>query len=128
MNDATPVDVAVAAAIVAVAGFVAVKLARSIWHLLARAANWFRRRLAVFYADTIRDAMAPELAHMSTKVTKAIDELTMSNTASHSAVEGRLTGVEDRLGDVEDRLASLESRMTTRSPGARTRVTDNREL
>lgn len=81
-----------------------------------------------FYGETIRDVMAPELAHLSTKVSSSLDEFAHVNSLDHAKVQGRLEGVEGRLTDVETRLATVEGLLHIRPPGARTRATDTEEI
>lgn len=95
-------------------------------------AVWSARKIGRFVLGTIQrsfglvvlEVMSPDMAHLSKKVTSALDELRDLNTAQHSVVEGRLGGVEGRLTDVETRLATVESKLNIRPSDARTRATD----
>lgn len=92
-----------------------------------RIGQWIAVAMARSFAGVVLDVMAPDMAHLGTKVTTALDELRVSNTGDHVKTSGRLVDVEHRLTEVETRLAGLE-RIAGRTPQARTRATDNNPI
>lgn len=115
-----PADVAVGAAIIAIVSFVAVKVARAI-------GRWFTKAAMRTFAETVSEAVAPDLAHLGHRLGSAIDDLRSANATEHTEVQRRLSDVESRLHDVESRLAAVETHLTWRSPDVRTRATDPQE-
>ena len=95
----------------------------AVW-IAKRLGRWFMRALSRSFAETVLAVMAPDMAHLGTKVSTSIDDLRKSNSADHTEVQGRLSGVEHRLADVETRLAAVETRLSVRQPDVRTRSTD----
>lgn len=108
------------AVIIPVVSLVAVWTARKV-------GRWFMEAASRSFAQTVLDVMAPDMAHLGTKITSALDDFATTNTAEHAKVQTRLTGVEGRLTDVEARLAVVESKLQIRPPDARTRVTDRED-
>lgn len=110
-------EIVAAAIVIPVVSLLAVWAARKVGRFFMRAASRS-------FAEVVLEVMAPDMAHLSTKVTGAIDDLNHANTVQHVQVQGRLVGVEGRLTDVEARLATVESRLQIRAPDTRTRSTD----
>ena len=106
-----------AAIVIPVVSLVAVVAAK-------RIGRWTVHALQQSFGQVVLDVMAPDMAHLATKVTSALDEHAKINTIEHTKVQTRLTGVEGRLTDVETRLAHVESKLGVRPPDARTRATD----
>lgn len=104
------------AVVVPVVSMVAVWAAR-------RLGRWIINAVARSFAGIVLDVMAPDMAHLGTKVTTAVDELGRTNTREHVKTAARLMEVETRLTGVESRLAALE-RIAGRAPSERTRSTD----
>lgn len=131
MNQVETRDIIAAAVIIPVVTIAAVTVARGMWRLCKRIGRWFVKRAQRFYTDTVRDAVAPELAHHAKQMTTAIDELKAKNTLEHAETtrhlnetSARLAAVESRQTDVESRLASVESKLNIRPTDARTRAND----
>lgn len=100
-----------------------------------RIGRWFTRSVSRSFAEVVLEVMAPDMAHLSTKVTGAIDDLNHMNTVQHAKVQGELVevkselvGVKGRVSDVESRMAKVEALLNIRPPDARTRATDTEEL
>lgn len=117
MQDLALEEIIGAAIIVPVVSLIAVWAARKV-------GRWVLRSMERSFAQVVLDVMAPDMAHLSTKVTSSLDELRNTNNSDHHEVQSRLGGVEGRLAEVEARLASVESRLGVRPSDARTRVTD----
>lgn len=92
--------------------------------VLKAVGQWLKRALLNSFAGVVVDCMAPEMAHQTTKVTKAIDEMQARNTAEHAATSERLGSVEGRLTSVEEQLAELRH-IVVRPSTSRTRATDH---
>ena len=112
-----------AAIIIPIVSLVVVALSKRLW-------RWFAKAIDRSFGDTVRNAMADDmakmataddLAHLSTKVASSIDELRQSNTADHRRVQNRLAEFENavtaqfaaadgRLEAIEERLPRLERR------------------
>lgn len=122
--DPSPVDVAFGAAIVAVAGYLAVKLVKAVNKLFGWIGGTIRNWLMGMFAEAASKAVAPDLAHLGHGIRTSVDELRVANASEHTEVQRRLGDVESRLHDVESRLASVETHLTVRSPETRTRIDD----
>ena len=110
-------EIVAGAIIVPVVSLVAVWAARRIGH-------WTVHALQQSFGQVVLEVMSPDMAHLATKVTSALDEHAKLNSVEHAKVQGRLVSVEGRLTDVETRLAHVESKLNIRPPDARTRATD----
>jgi hypothetical protein len=86
--------------------------------------KWMLTSMQRSFGLVVVEVMAPDMAHLATKVTASIDELNTRNTADHLVVRGRLDGVEHQLAVIEIRLVTVENRLGIRPPDARTRATD----
>ena len=97
-----------AAIIIPILSLVAVQGAKRIW-------KWLAAAMKRSFAETVRVAVAKDIAAMGSRVGKSIEELRQSNTADHRRVQNRLAEVENavnsKLNDVEARLASIEERL-----------------
>lgn len=113
-------EIVAAAIVIPVVSLVAVWAARQF-------GRWFMRSASRSFAEVVLEVMAPDMAHLSTKVTGALDDLNQANSAQHTQVQGRLVSVEGRLLDVESRLANVEAKLNIRPPDARTRATDKED-
>lgn len=113
-------DIVAAAVVIPVLSLVALWAARKTGH-------WFVVSMSHTFGQVVLDVMAPDMAHLSTKVTSSLDELRYTNTADHAAVQESLEVVDERLSDVESRLQAVESLLNIRPPNARTRATDRME-
>lgn len=110
-------DWATVAVIVPVVSLAAVWMARKVAH-------WLVAAMEHSFAQVVLEVMAPDMAHLGTKVTTSMDELRLTNTDQHTEVGQRLAAVELRQTDVEARLAAVESKLNIRAPEARTRKED----
>jgi len=86
--------------------------------------RWLMRSMSSSFGQVVLEVMAPDMAHLSTKVTASLDELRVTNTTDHTRVQTRLDGVDVRLVEVESRLAAVETKLNIRPPDLRTRATD----
>jgi hypothetical protein len=124
MTDPGPIEIALVAALVAIASYVGVKLFKG----ANRFAGWIGRKIRNWFmgmfAEAASAAVAPDLAHLGHRLGTSVDELRIANTTEHRADQARLGAVEIRLDAVEARMASLESRLPGRLPNIRTRITD----
>ena len=110
-------DLPTVAVIVPVVGVLAVWVSR-------RVGRWFMTAVMNTFAETVSEAVAPDLARLAHRVGTSVDELRLANTADHTETGRRLGSVESRLTDVEARLASVESHLDIRPPDSRTRKED----
>ena len=113
--------------IVALAIIIPVLSLTAVW-AARRLGAWLTKSVANSFGQVVLEVMAPDMAHLSTKVTTSLDELRWANSADHTAVQVKLGVVDERLTDVESRLHAVESLLNIRPPGARTRATDKGEV
>lgn len=95
----------------------------SVW-AARRLGQWVLNSVQHSFGQVVVEVMAPDMAHLGTKLSSALEELNATNAAEHAKVQGRLTVVDERLSDVEKRLEVVESKLNIRPPNARTRATD----
>jgi hypothetical protein len=112
--------------VLAAAILIPVVAAAALW-LFRRLGQWLLRSMQRSFGEVVVEVMAPDMAHLATKVTRSVDEMREQNTADHARVQGELVGVKVRLTDVEERCAAIEALLHIRPPNARTRVTDTHE-
>jgi hypothetical protein len=109
--------------VLAAAILIPVVAAAALW-LFRRLGQWLLRSMQRSFGQVVLEVMAPDMAHLATKVTRSVDEMREQNTADHARVQGELVDVKVRLTDVEERCAAIEHLLHIRPPGARTRATD----
>jgi uncharacterized membrane protein YhiD involved in acid resistance len=112
--------------VVAAAILIPVVAAAALW-LFRRLGQWLLRSMQHSFGQVVLEVMAPDMAHMTTKVTASVDDMREANSADHARVQAQLGVVDDRLTDVEARCAAIEALLHIRPPNARTRVTDTHE-
>lgn len=120
MDAPTWQDWALGAATVAI--IVPIVSMAAVW-VAKRIGNWIANALSRSFAGVVLDVMAPDMAHLGTKVSTSLDDLRKSNTNDHVQTTRRLVEVETELAELNVRVAGLE-RIAGRSPAARTRSTD----
>lgn len=87
-------------------------------------ARWIMHAVENSFGAVVLAVMAPDMAHIGTKIAGSLDELREANTRDHRKTADRLSAVEDRETDVETRLAAVERKLNIRPPDLRTRIGD----
>jgi hypothetical protein len=112
--------------IIAAAILIPVVGAAALW-MFRRLGQWLLHSMQRSFGLVVVEVMAPDMAHLATKVSASVDDMREQNTRDHANVQVQLGMVDDRLTDVEARCAAIEQLLHIRPPGARTRITDTHE-